>query len=123
MPTPVLLGFPGGSDGNESNCNVGDLGLIPELGRSSGGSSQRLEREYSLLRRILEAIHSNILAWRIPMDRGAWWAAVHGIYHKESDRTEQTKHTVPWIETHYKGYIKIHYTVLVFFLLTHIYGI
>jgi len=30
------LGFPGGSDGNESNCNVGDLGLIPELGRSSG---------------------------------------------------------------------------------------
>ena len=23
--------------------------------------------------------HSNILAWRIPMDRGAWWATVHGI--------------------------------------------
>jgi len=23
--------------------------------------------------------HSNILAWRIPMDRGAWWAIVHGI--------------------------------------------
>jgi len=79
LPTPVLLGFPGGSDGSESNCNVGDLGLIPELGRSSGGSSQKLEREYSLLRRILEAIHSNILAWRIPMDRGAWWATVHGI--------------------------------------------
>ena len=28
------LGFPGGSDGKESTCNVGDLGLIPELGRS-----------------------------------------------------------------------------------------
>ena len=24
------------------------------------------------------AIHSSILAWRIPMDRGAWWAIVHG---------------------------------------------
>jgi len=28
------LGFPGGLDGKESTCNVGDLGLIPELGRS-----------------------------------------------------------------------------------------
>ena len=25
------------------------------------------------------ATHSTILAWRIPMDRGAWWATVHGI--------------------------------------------
>jgi len=30
------LGFPGGSAGKESACNVGDLGLIPELGRSPG---------------------------------------------------------------------------------------
>ena len=29
-------GFPGGSDGKESSCNVGDLGLIPGLGRSPG---------------------------------------------------------------------------------------
>ena len=28
------MGFPGGSDGKESACSVGDLGLIPELGRS-----------------------------------------------------------------------------------------
>ena len=28
--------FPGGSDGNESACNAGDLGLIPGLGRSPG---------------------------------------------------------------------------------------
>ena len=28
-----LVGFPGGSEGKESACNVGDLGLIPELGR------------------------------------------------------------------------------------------
>ena len=31
-----FLGFPGSSDGKESTCNVGDLGLIPELGRSPG---------------------------------------------------------------------------------------
>ena len=25
------------------------------------------------------ATHSNILAWRIPIDRGTWWATVHGV--------------------------------------------
>ena len=34
------------------------------------------------------ATHSSILAWRIPMDRGAWQATVHGN-HKESETTEQ----------------------------------
>ena len=37
LPTPVFLGFPGGSDRKESTCNVGDLRLIPGLGRSPGG--------------------------------------------------------------------------------------
>ena len=37
LPTPVFLGFPGGSEGKESTCNVGDLGSIPGLGRSPGG--------------------------------------------------------------------------------------
>ena len=31
------LSFPGGSEGKESTCNVGDLGSIPGLGRSPGG--------------------------------------------------------------------------------------
>ena len=31
------MGFPGGSDGKESTCNAGDLGLIPGSGRSPGG--------------------------------------------------------------------------------------
>ena len=31
--------FPGGSDGKESACNVGDLRLIPGLGRSPGGGN------------------------------------------------------------------------------------
>ena len=51
LPTPVFLGFPGGSDGRESACNVGDSGSIPE----SGGSPEK-----GL------ATHSSILAWRIP---------------------------------------------------------
>ena len=33
----IYIGFPGGSDGKDPVCNVGDLGLLPELGRSSGG--------------------------------------------------------------------------------------
>ena len=36
LPTPVFLGFPCGSVGKESACNVGGLGLIPGLGRSPG---------------------------------------------------------------------------------------
>ena len=36
LPTPVFLGFPGGSTGKETACNVVDLGLIPGLGRSPG---------------------------------------------------------------------------------------
>ena len=35
LPTLVFFGFPGGSDGKESICNVGDLGSTPELARSS----------------------------------------------------------------------------------------
>ena len=36
-----------------------------------------LGREDPLERRM--ATHSSILAWRIPMDRGAWWATVLGV--------------------------------------------
>ena len=43
LPTPVFLGFPCRSAGKESACNVGDLGLIPGLGRSLG------ERKGSIL--------------------------------------------------------------------------
>ena len=32
----LALGFPGDSTGKESACNAGDLGSIPELGRSPG---------------------------------------------------------------------------------------
>ena len=36
LPTPVFLGFLCGSAGKKSTCNGGDLGLITELGGSSG---------------------------------------------------------------------------------------
>ena len=39
LPTPVFLGYPGGSAGKEYACNAGDLDLIPGLGRSPGGGN------------------------------------------------------------------------------------
>ena len=38
------------------------------------------------------ATHSSILAWRNPMDRGAWWVTVHGV--PELDTTERLTHTM-----------------------------
>ena len=35
------------------------------------------------------ATHSSILAWRIPMDRGAWWATVHGVTKSWTQLIEQ----------------------------------
>ena len=59
-----LMGFPDGSEGKASACNVGDQGLIPGLGRSPGeGNGNPLQ--YSCLEN--------------PMDGGAWWATVHGV--------------------------------------------
>ena len=67
-------GFPGGSDGKESTCNGGDLGLIPCW-------EDPLEDGI--------ATHSSILAWRIPMDRGAWQAIVHGIANSQTQLSDK----------------------------------
>ena len=57
------MGFPSSSDGKASACGAGDPGLIPGLGRSPGeGNGNPLQ--YSCL--------------ESAMDRGAWWATVHG---------------------------------------------
>ena len=64
QPTPVFLGFPGGSDSKESTCNVGDLGSIPGLRRSPGGGHGN-PLQYSFLEN--------------SMNRGAWWVTAHGI--------------------------------------------
>ena len=58
------MGFPGGSDGAEPDCNMGDPGSILGSGRSPGeGNGSPLQ--YSCLEN--------------PMDRGAWQAMVHRV--------------------------------------------
>ena len=59
-----MVDIPGGSDGKGFACNAGDLGLIPELGRSPREGNGNL-LQYSCLEN--------------PMDRGAWQAIVHGV--------------------------------------------
>ena len=60
----LLGGFPGGSDGKESACSAGDPGSVPALERSHGEGNGYLLQCSSL---------------ENPMDRGAWWATVHGV--------------------------------------------
>ena len=99
-----ILGFPHSSVGKESACNARDPGLIPRLGRSPGeGIGYPLQFSWaSLTAQIVKnlpvmwetqvqslgwedpleegmATHSDILAWRITMDRGAWWTTAHGV--------------------------------------------
>ena len=59
-----MTGFPGGSNGKESACNAG--AWVQSLGWKDS-----LDKGMATL--------YSILAWRIPMDREAWCAAVHGV--------------------------------------------
>ena len=70
LPTPVFLGFPGGSDGKEA---AGDLGSIPELERSPGGEHDN-PLQYSCL--------ENPYGQRNMVGYSPWG-------HTESDTTEQ----------------------------------
>ena len=58
------MGFPGGSDSKESACNEGDMGSIPELGRSPGEGNGN-PPQYPWLEN--------------PMEGGAWQATAHGV--------------------------------------------
>ena len=93
--------FPDSSVGKESTCNAGDPGLIPESGRYPGagiGYPLQYSQDFLEIQMVKNpqeawvqflgcedpveegmATHSSILAWRIPRDRGAWWATVHGV--------------------------------------------
>ena len=97
-------GFSISLTGKESTCNAGDPSSIPGSGRSFGeGIGYQLQYFWTFLvaqmvknlpamretwiqslgwEDPLEkgmATHSNILAWRIPMDRGAWRATLYGV--------------------------------------------
>ena len=52
------------SDGQQAACNAGDPGSIPGSGRSHA-EGKGYPLQYSCLRN--------------PMDRGTWWATVHGV--------------------------------------------
>ena len=116
-------GFPGSSADKESKCNAGHPSSIPESGSSLGegigyplqyswvsprGSDGKdppamwetwvrsLGQEDSLEEGM--AGHSSILARRIPMDRGAWRAAVPGSQRVRHDRVTQPS-TAQWAVT------------------------
>jgi len=60
LPTPVFLGFPCGSAGKESACNVGDLGSIPGLGRSPGEVFKGYTFQYSGLENSMDCKESDM---------------------------------------------------------------
>ena len=96
------MGFPSSSAGKESACNAGDPNSVPGLGRFPGDMiGYPLQYSWtSLVAQMVKnppamgetwvrslgwedplkegiATHSSILAWRIPMDRGARQVTVH----------------------------------------------
>ena len=58
------MGFPGGSVVKNPPANAGDTGSVLELGRSTGEKNGN-------------PLQNSCLG--NPLDRGAWWATVHGI--------------------------------------------
>ena len=105
-------GFPSSSASKESACSAGDPGSIPGSARSPGEGigypvwyswaslvTQTVKNLPAVQERWVQSLgwedsleegmatHSSIFAWRIPMNRGAWWATVHGVT-KESATTE-----------------------------------
>ena len=70
-----------GSVGKESACNAGDLGSIPGSARSPGEEKGKPLR-YSCLGN--------------PMDRGAWWATVHGVTRVEHDLVTRPHRSHSW---------------------------
>ena len=61
-------GLPQWLRGRESLCNAGEL---QEMRFQSRDQEDPLEKEM--------VSHSSILTWKNPMDRGTWWAVVHGV--------------------------------------------
>ena len=86
LPTPVFIGFPGGSAGKESTCNEGDLGSTPRSRRAPGGGDGS-PRQYPCLGN--------------PVDRGAWRATVHGVAFPDMHSLTHSA-GIYWLPTLYK---------------------
>ena len=114
------MGFPGSSAGKESACNVGDPGSIPGSGKSPGeGIGYPLQYSWASLVALMAmqetqvqslgwddplekemANHLSILAWRIPMDRGAWRTTIH--------RVAKSQTQLKWLSMHGRTYTHTH---------------
>ena len=70
LPTSVFLGFTCGSAGKEFSCNVGDLGSVPGLGRSSGEGKKKYPLQYSGLENSMDFIVHGVTKSRT-------WLSVH----------------------------------------------
>ena len=84
------VGFPGGSNGEESACNAGDPGPIPGSGRSPGGGHGYL----------LQCLPGEFT------DRGAWQAIVHGAAKSQT-----------WLSSIH--FTSSHFTVTMYLLVSH----
>ena len=87
--------FPGGSDGKESTCNTGDLGLIPWSGSLGEGNGYSLQ--YSCLEN--------------SMDRGAWQATAHAVTESQtglSDYACTCRGLTVYVHMYILYYIYIH---------------
>ena len=75
MNENIKSGFPGGSDGKASACNVGDQGLIPGSGRSPGeGNGNPLQYSCPTPKKGLKEIWASLVAQmvkRLPTMREA----------------------------------------------------
>ena len=111
-------GFPGSSAGKESACNAGNPSSIPGSGRSPGeGIGYPFQCSWaSLVAQTVKNMpaiqetwvwslswedpleegmttHSSILAWRIPMDRGAWRATVCKVIEGRTWLSDEAQHS------------------------------
>ena len=75
----AYAGFPGGSMVKNPPANAGDTSLISGLGSSPGGGNGN-PLQYSCLEN--------------PMDRGAWWATVHGFAKSQTQLSTYTHSSV-----------------------------
>ena len=84
--------LPCGSSGKASACNAGDPGLISGSGRSPG-EGNGIPIQYSCL--------------EDSMDRGAWWATVHGVVKSRTRLSDLTTFYFPLLRDQLSSGIKV----------------